>query len=45
MDARFLGGAKDFFLLQSMETGYGANPASYPVGMEYYFPGRKAAWT
>jgi hypothetical protein len=30
---RFLAGARDFLLLYSVQTGYGAHLASYPIGM------------
>jgi hypothetical protein len=32
----FLAGAGDFSLLHSIQTGSGANPASYPVGTEAF---------
>jgi hypothetical protein len=33
----------DFSLFRSVQTGFGAHPASYPTGTESFFPGSKAA--
>jgi hypothetical protein len=40
---RFPAGTRDFSLFHSVQTGSGADTASYPVGTEGSFPGSKAA--
>jgi hypothetical protein len=30
---------RDFYLLHSVQAGFGAHPASYPIGTEDSFPG------
>jgi hypothetical protein len=39
---RFPTGGKDFSFLHSVQTGSGANPASYPVGTGCSLPGGNA---
>jgi hypothetical protein len=39
---RFLAGARDLYLLHSVQTGSGAHPASYPMGTGGSFLGGKA---
>jgi hypothetical protein len=36
-------GSARFFLLDSVQTGFGVHTASYPMGTGGYFPGSKAA--
>jgi hypothetical protein len=40
---QFQAGEKDFSLFRSVQTGYGAHLASYPMGTVGSFPGGKAA--
>jgi hypothetical protein len=42
---RFPEGARDIYLLYSVQTRSGANPASYPMGTRGTYPGSKAART
>ena len=39
--ARFLGGARELFLLHSVQAGYGAHPSSNSVGTGSTLPGVK----
>jgi hypothetical protein len=41
---QFLAGARDIFLLHSVQTGSGAHPDSCTVGTRGSFSGNKAAW-
>jgi hypothetical protein len=40
---RFLAGAENFSLHHRVQNGFGAHPASYPMGTGGSFPGGKAA--
>jgi hypothetical protein len=40
---RFPAGAGNFYLHHRVQNGYGAHPASYPIGSRGSFPGGKAA--
>jgi hypothetical protein len=40
---RFPAGAGNFSLHHRVQNGYGAHPASYPMGTRGSFPGGKAA--
>jgi hypothetical protein len=40
---RFLTGAGDFSLHHRVQNGFGAHPASYPMGIRGSFPGGKVA--
>jgi hypothetical protein len=40
---RFPAGAANFSLHHRVQNGYGAHPASYPMGTKGSFPGGKAA--
>jgi hypothetical protein len=41
---RFPTGGRHFSLLHAVQTDYGANPASYPMGLGGSFPGGKILW-
>jgi hypothetical protein len=41
---RFQAGAGNFSIHHCVQNGYGAHPASYPMGTRDTFPGGKAAW-
>jgi hypothetical protein len=42
-EIRFPAGARDFSLFHSIQTGFGAHPASYPIGTGGSFPKGKTA--
>jgi hypothetical protein len=42
VEVLFAGGARDLSLLHGVQTGSGAHPASYIMGIEGSFPGDKS---